>query len=436
MPRAACAWHVLVRAAHSLHEDYVPPLLTTCVCLDEPAHGVDQFPAVQQRGVVVIGASHDHQFTRLGRSFEEPTALLQRHDAIAISGNDQHRRPDALNRVDRAESIAKQPADGQDRVVEAAHIHHRRERRTQDQRRRRMFDGQPHGDRRSERFAEVDETIGPHITPACEVAPNGTRIVVETALGRTPAAVAEPAIVEEQHGETLAPQRRCEWTPIGPVAGVAVEHNHRWGRWLRTAREKPPLKGHAICCRDLDGFDVREAGHRRRRHVTIRKVNQRALPQPDQQQHAEDGENEDRSGPHAPHLPGGKVADCTGRTVHVRGKPRQSADETCYPPLSSEARPGPARTAAGKTGRKSACLLPWYGACRTVLAMTWKRCASCTRAIAVSAFNCEYLRAGVRRRHGLPAARRRSSGRACQDRPDSAQPGAAHRRRGSFRLPE
>ena len=77
--------------------------------------------------------------------------------------------------------------------------------------------------------------------------------------------------------------------------------------------------------------------------------------------------------------------DCT----RSRGS-RQSADETCYRPLSSEALPGSGQAEMPETGPENGCPCPWYGACRSIGVMTWKRCAGCTRAIAVTAFSCEY----------------------------------------------
>ena len=65
------------------------------------------------------------------------------------------------------------------------------------------------------------------------------------------------------------------------------------------------------------------------------------------------------------------------------------ADEPVIARSVLRAHPVRTLSAARPTSAKTACFA-WYGACPIVEVMTWKRCTGCTRAIAATAFTCEY----------------------------------------------
>ena len=87
----------------------------------------------------------------------QAATIVDRHDSIVPASDDKQWHSDPLNPIDRLEPVPEKKTHRQKRIVMLSHVGHRCERRSQDERRRRVFDGEADSHCRSERLAEVHE---------------------------------------------------------------------------------------------------------------------------------------------------------------------------------------------------------------------------------------------------------------------------------------
>jgi hypothetical protein len=90
--------------------------------VEETHNRLDHFVSGQQRIVIVICALDHHQFLGIPRRVEQAAALIDRDDPIAIAGNDEQRRIDGTDPIERGITIAQQQAHRQERVMMLAHV--------------------------------------------------------------------------------------------------------------------------------------------------------------------------------------------------------------------------------------------------------------------------------------------------------------------------
>ncbi len=140
----------------------------------------------------------------------ELPALLDRDHAVAIAGNHQQRALDPRDALARGIAIAHQPSHRQDRIVHPAHVDHRRERRPQHERRRRMLRGQRHGYASAQRFAEIRDAFAIDAGTSDNMRSRGPRIFLQSAFGGRPGILAIASVIEQQHRMTTSLERGRE----------------------------------------------------------------------------------------------------------------------------------------------------------------------------------------------------------------------------------
>jgi hypothetical protein len=95
----------------------------------------------------------------LGRRVVERLARAQRHDRVAVAGDDQERRADRPHALDRGVAVAQHEVHRQERVVRAGDVDQAAERRAHDHGAGVAAGGELDRHRRAQRLAEVDDLI-------------------------------------------------------------------------------------------------------------------------------------------------------------------------------------------------------------------------------------------------------------------------------------
>jgi len=93
------------------------------------------------------------------------------------------------------------------------HVGHRCEGRSQDERRRRVLDGEGDSHGRSQRLAEVHESRQVDVGAAGQVRPGGAAVRGEPVLRRSPGISAIASIIDEQNLQSVPMERRRQGTP-------------------------------------------------------------------------------------------------------------------------------------------------------------------------------------------------------------------------------
>ena len=136
----------------------------------------------------------------------------------------------------------------------------RRERRSQDERRRRLLDGEADSDGRSERLAEVHDTGTIDIRPAQEVTERRPGIGRESLFAWNPLVAAVATVVREEDLQSMLTQRGSQRCPVGAIAGVSTE-DQDGQTWRRTRpRQKPGAKPEPVGGVERDRLTVFEIG--------------------------------------------------------------------------------------------------------------------------------------------------------------------------------
>src|SRR5512138_2524669 len=97
---------------------------------------------------------------------------------------------------------------------------HRCEWRPQDERRRRLFDGEPYRHATAERFAEVDQSRWIDVSTADRVRASRPCVVGQPVLGRRTRIATVAAVVGQQHVESMTSERGGKRRSIAAMATV------------------------------------------------------------------------------------------------------------------------------------------------------------------------------------------------------------------------
>ena len=168
-------------------------------------------------------------------------------------------------------------------------IGHRRERRSQDKRSRRMLGCKVHRHRCSERFAEVHEPRRVDVGPAGQVRARGAAVQSEPLLRWSPRISAVTPIINEQNLQSLFMERRRQGGTVRPVAGVPVENQNGDTRRRPRCGQEPAAQFDPVGRLESHRLDPVEIDFGRGQDGIRREVHQSALRRPDE---CQDGSND------------------------------------------------------------------------------------------------------------------------------------------------
>ena len=160
--------------------------------------------------------------------------------------DDQDRRSDLVRAIDGREAVLKEHPHRQQRVVIPADLSQRREGQSQDERHRRVLDGEADSDGCPERLAEIHDAGPIDIRPAEEIATRSPSVGSQTLLARSSGVATVAAIVGEENLESVLTERRCQQRTVATVAGVAVENEDRAARGRSTSGDEPGVETQSV----------------------------------------------------------------------------------------------------------------------------------------------------------------------------------------------
>ena len=175
------------------------------------------------------------------------------------------------NLIDRREPVPKKKTHGQKRIVMLSHVGHRCERRSQDERRRRVLDGEVDGHRGSQRLAEVHDPRRIDVGATGQVRSGGTAVCGEPVLGRSPGIAAVAPIVDEKHLQSVPMERRRQGRPVRSIAGVPVEDQNGDARRRSGCRDEPAAQPEPVGRLEGHRLDIGQPDFTGRRHVRRRE---------------------------------------------------------------------------------------------------------------------------------------------------------------------
>ena len=117
----------------------------------------DHFASREERVIIVIGVGKHEERLGSHRGIVQAPTILDGDDAIAPACDDQQRHSDPANPIDRREPVPEKKTHRQKRIVMLSHVGHRRERRSQDERRRWVIGREVDRHCSSQRVAEVHD---------------------------------------------------------------------------------------------------------------------------------------------------------------------------------------------------------------------------------------------------------------------------------------
>ena len=186
----------------------------------------DHFASREQLAIVVIGVGKHEERLGSGRGIVEASTVLHGHDCIAPACDDQQRHSDPFNLIDRREAVPEKQAHRQERIVMLPHVGHRCERRSQNERCRRVLNGEADRHGCSQRLAEVHDPRRIDVGATGKIRSGGATICREPALRRRSGIAAVTTIVGEKNLQSVPVERRCQGSPVPSIAGVPVEHHN------------------------------------------------------------------------------------------------------------------------------------------------------------------------------------------------------------------
>jgi hypothetical protein len=104
-----------------------------------------------------------------------------------------------------------------------SHVGHRCERRSQDERRRRVLDGEIDSHCRSQRLAEVHDPRCIDVGATGQVRSGGAAVCDEPVLRRSPGIAAVAPIIDEKNLQSAPIERLRQGPPVRSIASVPVE---------------------------------------------------------------------------------------------------------------------------------------------------------------------------------------------------------------------
>src|SRR6266568_2796600 len=258
-PRLAHRAAQMTRPRQTCWPEWSPSLIGV---VGEGDDGVDQLVAVEQDGIVVIGALDREQLPQCGCGFGDRAALLCGDDGVAGSVHHGDRR---FHRRELDERRAQHEPSG--RVLG------------------REFDD----DRGAQTLPVVEEAVAGHSRVVDQEPVRRAHVTSEAALARAARIAAVAAVVEQQRRKTPLGQRPRERSAPGAVAGIAVGHQDRHAAAGRRGRNEPGSKLEPITRLKHDIPRAVEAGCGRRNNSSSGQIDQASLQPPDQ--HQEQGDD-------------------------------------------------------------------------------------------------------------------------------------------------